>query len=80
MISRASVGEYRDSDRRSARWPRSWEWTTCSRGAFRWDTTGDGEGDGLIPSLIRASDERRLWSERYETASSRTCRDAGRDC
>jgi tetratricopeptide (TPR) repeat protein len=37
------------------------------QGSVRWDTTGGVAKARVIPSLIRASDERRLWSERYDT-------------
>jgi serine/threonine-protein kinase len=67
VISRASVGEYRDSDRPLRQVAQELGVDYLLQGSVRWDTTGGTAKARVIPSLIRASDERRLWSERYDT-------------
>ncbi len=67
VISRASVGEYRDSDRPLRQVARELGVDYLLQGSVRWDTAGGTARARVIPSLIRASDERRLWSERYDT-------------
>ena len=67
VISRASVGEYRGSDRPLAQVARELGVDYLLQGSVRWDTTGGAPRARIIPSLVRARDERRLWSERYDT-------------
>jgi eukaryotic-like serine/threonine-protein kinase len=67
VISRASVGEYRDSDRPLRQVAQELGVDYLLQGSVRWDTAGGVAKARVIPSLIRASDERRLWSERYDT-------------
>lgn len=67
VISRASAGEYRDSDRPLRQVAQELGVDYLLQGSVRWDTAGGIAKARVIPSLIRASDERRLWSERYDT-------------
>ena len=64
---RASVGEYRDSDRPLREVGRELGVDYVLEGSVRWDTAGGTAKARVIPSLIRVSDESRLWSERYDT-------------
>jgi TolB-like protein/tRNA A-37 threonylcarbamoyl transferase component Bud32/Flp pilus assembly protein TadD len=70
VITRASAGEYRDTDRPLREIARELGVDYVLEGSVRWDTAAGGPRARVIPTLVRVSDESRLWSERYDTRFS----------
>jgi eukaryotic-like serine/threonine-protein kinase len=70
VITRASAGEYRETDRPLGEIGRELGVDYLLEGSVRWEKAGGAPRARVIPSLVRVSDGRRLWSEGYDTRFS----------
>ncbi len=67
VITRASAGEYKKTDRPLREVGRELGVDYVLEGSVRWDTAGGTPRARVIPKLIRVGDGSNLWSERYDT-------------
>jgi serine/threonine-protein kinase len=67
VITRASAGEYKETDRPLGEIGRELGVDYVLEGSVRWDSADGTRRARVIPKLIRVSDGSYLWSERYDT-------------
>ncbi len=66
VISRTSAEQYRDTDRSMKEIGRELGVDYILEGSVRWEKSGTSSRVRVTPQLIRVSDDRHLWSGRYD--------------